>query len=651
MSLFKLQSHLSAAGLLPAIWLGPLSAAQSPGYPAVADSLSRTVDSTTVHIIPHFNLPGITVTAARARIGTILQPSEYRLKWWQPPEEARWELGNLAGTFSKTYGGAGALQTLGVGGSEAAHTLVLIDGIPINSPQHGMLDLAIIPASLIGAIEYLPHGGLTQYGSAALSGVVSLEARPIGTGFTVGMGSYGHNLLEGNLSGGQGRTGLTLGTTSDRGDFPYKLENVDGRRENNHFRQNYLRLASKLSLGRVQQKISWWVTENHRGIPGVAWNPTLGAAQDDLWVLGSYSAAWRSGRASHQVQLYSQNQRQNYRDSRTTPASRHQVFSTGGSYEYSLSARPGFVSLTRLEGRRDRLVSSEAGRHQRYQFDLVQQLLFRLGPRVALKPALRVSTVRGQSSWLTGDLVLRFSPRGPLWRQLSLMVSRNLRTPDFNSLYWFPGGNPALYPERSLAVVAKSRWVVNETIVIDLQLGQTEYTDLIKWIPGADGIFRAINISRARSNLGLLAVEGSFRDDRWNFRLAVDLLDSRNLDTGSGGGKPLRFAPPLAGRLKLAGRLTDHWRVALTGGGRSSYITYYNYPRDTTLPATWLWDLSITRLPAGTGVDGGGARRSAYRSALTLAVTNLTDIQMQAVPGYPQPGRSLGLTLHVERKQ
>ncbi|MEE9464912.1 MAG: TonB-dependent receptor plug domain-containing protein [Candidatus Neomarinimicrobiota bacterium] len=648
MFLFKRHSYFSATWLLPAIGLGLLSAAQLPDSSTRADSLSASSDSTAVHLIPFFNLPGITVTAARTGIGAFLQPARYRTEWWQTSNETQQTLGSLAGAFSKTYGGTGAVHTVAVGGGAAAHTLVLVEGIPLNSPQHGTLDLATIPKGLIGEIEYLPHGGLTQYGSSALSGVVSLEARPIRTGFTAGLGSYGFRQLEVSHGSERGIAGLTIGSTVDQGDFPYSLESVDGRRENNRFRQHYLRATAQISTGGLQHSFRLWLTDNQRGVPGVAWNPNPAASQDDLWVLGSYSAAWQTGPGSHRIQIYLQDQLQEYSDPRLYLDSRHRIFLEGGSYEHSRNLGPGLVSLTRVEGRRERMVSSDAGRHQRYQLDVMQQLLYRLAPRVAVKPAVRVSGENGKSSWVTGDLAFRLTPKGPWWRQVAVIVSRNLRRPGFNDLYWVPGGNPALMREQSRGWVLKSGWLTGP-YRLDLQLGRSDYTNLIKWIPGTEGIYRAVNISRARSILALLAFEFKFPGDRATLWAGIDYLDSRNLDPGPDRGKPLRFAPRYAARLKLEGRISERWRLSLSGNERSEYITHYGYPTDTILPAAWNWDLSVTRI-ADDGTDHEKVPLSKYRSAFTLAIANLADSNIEAVPGYPQPGRSLYVTLHLERK-
>lgn len=74
-------------------------------------------------------------------------------------------------------GAPGALTQVRVRGAEANHTLVLIDGIDISSPDQGETDFSTLVASDIERIEILrgPQSGL--YGSNALAGVVNLISR------------------------------------------------------------------------------------------------------------------------------------------------------------------------------------------------------------------------------------------------------------------------------------------------------------------------------------------------------------------------------------------------------------------------------------------------------------------------------------------
>jgi len=74
-------------------------------------------------------------------------------------------------------GAPGALTQVRIRGGEANHSLVLIDGIDISSPDQGETDFSTLLTGDVDRIEILrgPQSGL--YGSNALAGVVNLVSR------------------------------------------------------------------------------------------------------------------------------------------------------------------------------------------------------------------------------------------------------------------------------------------------------------------------------------------------------------------------------------------------------------------------------------------------------------------------------------------
>lgn len=110
-------------------------------------------------------------------------------------------------------GSQGQTTSVRMRGSESDHTLVLVDGIRVNSPSSGQFDFGTIPIENIERIEILrgPQSGL--YGSEAVGGVINLITRrgtgPFATGGMVEYGSQsvnkqvftaGGGLRQGNLS-------------------------------------------------------------------------------------------------------------------------------------------------------------------------------------------------------------------------------------------------------------------------------------------------------------------------------------------------------------------------------------------------------------------------------------------------------------------
>jgi vitamin B12 transporter len=103
-------------------------------------------------------------------------------------------------------GGFGKHATVFLRGGDGKQTLVMIDGVKINSPSSGSADLSNILADDVERIEILKGPQSTMYGSEAMSGVVNIitikgAGKPKVGLFAQG-GSFNTVNLWGSLSGG-----------------------------------------------------------------------------------------------------------------------------------------------------------------------------------------------------------------------------------------------------------------------------------------------------------------------------------------------------------------------------------------------------------------------------------------------------------------
>ncbi len=74
-------------------------------------------------------------------------------------------------------GGTGKNTSIFVRGGNSAHVLVLIDGVKINSPSTGSVDISGIATSDIERIEIIKGPQSTLYGSEAMAGVINIITR------------------------------------------------------------------------------------------------------------------------------------------------------------------------------------------------------------------------------------------------------------------------------------------------------------------------------------------------------------------------------------------------------------------------------------------------------------------------------------------
>lgn len=115
-------------------------------------------------------------------------------------------LRQVPGVAMNRAGAPGGLTQARIRGAEANHTLVLLDGIDISSPDQGETDFSTLLTADLDRIEILrgPQSGL--YGSNALAGVVNLVSRREIDGHYVGASLEGgsFNTVEAEAFGGIG---------------------------------------------------------------------------------------------------------------------------------------------------------------------------------------------------------------------------------------------------------------------------------------------------------------------------------------------------------------------------------------------------------------------------------------------------------------
>ncbi len=132
---------------------------------------------------PAYRLDEIVVTAARLPYPTsespftvsVLGGPKLRLSAAADPADLLRRLGTVRVT---RYGGLGAEAGLHMGGMSTVHTLVLLDGRPVNSPDVGTPDLGQIWLEGIRKVEALSGSASSLYGPGALSGVVNFISKP-----------------------------------------------------------------------------------------------------------------------------------------------------------------------------------------------------------------------------------------------------------------------------------------------------------------------------------------------------------------------------------------------------------------------------------------------------------------------------------------
>ena len=107
----------------------------------------------------------------------------------------------------RSFGAPGSPSFLSVRGTDATHTLVLLDGVPLNDAATGFVDLSTVPVSALGEVSVIRGGHASGAGPTHPGGVVLLESREpapgLHGGVSLSLGLY-------PLGPGAGGSGLKL---------------------------------------------------------------------------------------------------------------------------------------------------------------------------------------------------------------------------------------------------------------------------------------------------------------------------------------------------------------------------------------------------------------------------------------------------------
>jgi vitamin B12 transporter len=124
-------------------------------------------------------------------------------------------LGRQRGISFVTRGGPQALTTVNVRGTSSSQSLVLVDGMRVNSPTDGLPVLNAIATNAIERIEIVRGAASSLYGADAIGGVINVITRkPTGDSFNgyanAGVGSYSSSEYNAGLSGSTDKWSYSL---------------------------------------------------------------------------------------------------------------------------------------------------------------------------------------------------------------------------------------------------------------------------------------------------------------------------------------------------------------------------------------------------------------------------------------------------------
>lgn len=205
----------------------------------------------------------------------------------------------VPGVYVRDYSGVGGVKTISIRGFSSPNTLVMIDGVRMNSTQNGTFDLNLLPPFLLNSYELIRGGSSFIFGGNASAGVLNFKSQDIGKKFRYSI-SYGSfetwelfakvkfRLTHKNSS----IFGFSYITSA--GNYPFFInyfgQNLTYKRENGNFENLSAIISSTYELGKSDISFLLITSKTKRGVPGaVVLNQyeSKRASLDDFFLLSS----------------------------------------------------------------------------------------------------------------------------------------------------------------------------------------------------------------------------------------------------------------------------------------------------------------------------------------------------------------------------
>lgn len=495
----------------PSVKTRPLATSPNPSTQNVAENSSPTLPDTTLH------LEGSEIKA------NYLHRKKSKLNFSQTDLEQvqSLTLANLLSNSSTIYmktNGEGGLATPSFRGTGASHTQVYWNGLPVNSLLNGSADFSTLPSFMNDEINLYYGSSSMLIGSGALGGGISLKTntswnKETEAEYLQEIGSFGtyQSFLSAKFGNEKWRSHTKLFYSQSENNYPY-LNTANGEQ---NIVKEYRKYADYNKSGFLQEiyhktKSAQWAlkvtgSEYFRHIPTpIIVNSNNGKESEkgqNLKSVLEYKTV--VNRAVVEAFVGFSNDIITYTDLRKlqNQVSKHQT--TGLYSNTSLLFIKGDFSLK--TGVQANYFVGQSNYYKdvkrRSQLALFANAEYKFENGFSIYGLLREEMVDAEFRLPTPTLGLCYPIGKSFLVKTSLAYNEHL--PTLNDLYWVPGGNPNLKPEKSLSGEVALEYIFKKYFNIELAYFHSEIKDWILWQPlNASSLWTPSNLKHVQ-NKGL----------------------------------------------------------------------------------------------------------------------------------------------------
>ena len=539
----------------------------------------------------------------------------------------------LPGVQLRSFGGPGSVTTVSINGGPTSQTKVKVNGFDLTNMQTGVTDLSQIPNPFINNARIIPNGS-DLIGSGSQNGILELDLWKPNNSVSHSRGSFGQEAahLQYSWFTKYLHSSLILGFQNNEGNYKVSWREETFKRENNHFKQLF---GSLKFNGRIKPNLFFkgfaLSTHQKRGVPGLVWSPSRAFHKDNLLIFGS-SLNWVSSLGKGDLKYIYRFSNDDYRDPTYSQISINKL--QDYSFIFSQPILKTKLLTAKIRSKIDNhSLESNQNNYRKVIFTENIDLDIKISKILRIKPSLQKNYSRNSFDKTTYSIIGSLKFQNYIIEQISIATSSHYRSPTFNDLYWSPGGNLNLKPESGLNNSISVRIIPTMIGMINFNVFNSKTNDLIQWTP-IQSYWQAKNVE----NVNRYGLTGNWNFKTKNFNTVLTYSHIRS--SIGNDGENLRYSPRNIGTIHFELKIKN-WTCSSSTHFTDKMIAMYSYPRDNIIPASSLNTFNISKKVSVENFD----------LITVFSVLNTLNNQYESSKGYPEPGRSLRISLTLNKKR
>ncbi|MFA6128843.1 MAG: TonB-dependent receptor plug domain-containing protein [Bacteroidales bacterium] len=558
------------------------------------------------------------------------------------------------------YGGQGSLASIRLRGSAPTQTQINWNGIPVNSPTTGSIDLSLLSGGMADAVEIAYGASGSLFGNGTFGGSINLFNQPDWENrYTVNLagetGSWNHykaglGVRAGNANWQYHLTGLTQSSANT-----YRYRNTFKSGHPVEYRVN-----DSMNLQAVQQHLffrlprNWfiqygaWFHQREKQLPAsMSSTPMVKSTQNDQSIrqFVRISKWYKKSSLEMVAASFSDSLRYTEADSKKDSILKQSGIRTNDTY-LSLYYRWYVSGQFRVETGSD--FEYQTARVKEYH-GLVHESRGAVFGMVKYtgKPFSANLAYRQVFYSMTGPRPLvsaAFQYQLPVSGiSVKGQISNKFRFPTLNDRFWQPGGNPGLLPETGMGYdmgfLYQAANALNSSINLSTQVFIQHINNWIQWVPSGT-YWSPQNIRQVKCQGLELDLTGRWKTGSadWFGKVMYTYTESLDLSIPESENRYSRQLPYVPFHLlKMQAGIEFHrFAVSLAYKYTGRRFTTDNHDPWLDLKPAHLADLSLSYTFL--------TRKN--KIILSGNVINLLDANYQLVRAYPAPGRAFYISVN-----